>query len=117
MTKRLFIIIAIGIVMLVLAYFVGPTALQGDGPEAARSYADQLELKLGKDPRFANVSTRVTSMPSINVIGRVQDVQALKDVIAIATAPPNAKFEVITTVTIDPSPATSPATTPATTQP
>jgi hypothetical protein len=113
MTKRLFIIFAIGIVVLVLAYFVGPAALQGDGPEAARSYADQLELTLGKDPRFANVSTRVTSMPSINLIGRVQDVQALMDVKAMAVAPPDAKFEVFSTVTID----TSPATTQSTTQP
>ncbi len=94
MSRRFALIIAVGSLVFMGAYFLGPGAVQRRAMTSADEFAERLVPVLRADSRFSAVEIRQSSAPAVILAGQVADAKALRDLKAIATAPPDAEFRV-----------------------
>jgi hypothetical protein len=112
MSRRLTIILVIGVIALIWGWLDGPAARQKRGMKAAYVLKLALDPKLAGDPRFADVSLGVMTYPALTVRGTVPDGRAARELKAIVVVPPDAEYRLIFDVRVAAVAATQPATAP-----
>ena len=98
--RRLFLIIAVGIVALILTEQFGPGGRQRRALKAAENFRQQILPTIKAESRFANIEMMVSTNMTLGVHGDVINPRDLEDLVRLTKPPVDAPFRVVILVRV-----------------